>query len=130
MTNEKHLTKDEQEILIQAQKPYGSVDKRYLRDWLLDALASLSQERSKLSDYAAAADALIWKEQEKLKAVRDCCYLNVCAFCQEWLAPEPHKHCPNCDTILPSCKTCGGSGEIDDLPWLYLPKLCEDCQEI
>ena len=28
------------------------------------------------------------------------------------------------------CETCGGSGEIDDLPWRYLPKPCEDCQEI
>lgn len=35
-------------------------DARYL-------LAELKDERSKLSDYAAAADALVWREQEKLE---------------------------------------------------------------
>ncbi|KKK71316.1 hypothetical protein LCGC14_2915150, partial [marine sediment metagenome] len=37
--------------------------------------------------------------------------------------------CPDCKT-QPICKACGGSGEIDDLPWKYLPKPCENCQEI
>lgn len=32
---------DRKKILLQAKKPYGSVDEKYLRDWLLGALATI-----------------------------------------------------------------------------------------
>lgn len=39
---------DIQAIKVQAKKPYGSVDERYLRDWLLGTLEALEEAQGKL----------------------------------------------------------------------------------
>lgn len=39
------LTEKERELLAQAEKPYGSVDERYLRDWLRDTLRTIARLR-------------------------------------------------------------------------------------
>ena len=52
-----HLTEEEREILRQASKPYGSVDERYLRDWLLETLHSLAASRALVAAYRARLEA-------------------------------------------------------------------------
>ena len=42
------LTDAQRDVLEQAEKPYGSVDERYLRDWLLDVLTALADARLEL----------------------------------------------------------------------------------
>ena len=44
-----NLPPEFREIMAQAKKPYGSVDERYLRDWLLDTLQALDEALGKLA---------------------------------------------------------------------------------
>ncbi|KKN16077.1 hypothetical protein LCGC14_0979660 [marine sediment metagenome] len=58
------LTEDEQAVLVQAEKPYGSVDERYLRDWLLGTLRSLAESREREGELVSAlerAKSLVWE---------------------------------------------------------------------
>lgn len=52
------LTEEERDILDQAKKPYGSVDERYLRDWLLDSLQSIASLRQEAASSKADANEI------------------------------------------------------------------------